>query len=184
MKKLILSVLMVSVCNSTFAGVRGSIGYETQSIKTHTQIPYAICTPKCSKIYNDYYSNTNNNGLRLNLGYEQHVYGPVSIDLMAGTTPSFMDFRLESNIIYNINNNLSIKAGINRYQERSNSTFKYKPESGYQVGLEYKLPSQGELTPFVDIKYYKMNTSYEFSGSNSINNVQKDAVSIGIGLSF
>ncbi len=184
MKKLIVSILMVLMCNQAVAGVKGSIGYEMAKSTTTQEIPYTICTPVCQTVSNTYTFDTKQNGIRLNLGYEQKIAGPVSIDLMAGTTPSLFDLRLESNLIYSVNDNLSIKAGANRYQEKSDSTFKYHPGMGYQAGVEYKLPGQGQVTPFVDVKYYRMNTSYDFAGSNSINNTKTDAVSIGFGLSF
>ena len=177
-----LMVLMMS--NQAMAGLKGSVAYENQSSRTNTSIPYTVCTPTCQTVSNEYSSTSNSNLIRFSVGYEQRIAGPVSVDVMGGTNLSLSDHRLETNLKYDVNSNLSIKAGINGHTERSDSMFKYSPGLGQQAGIEYKLPSQGQVDPFIDVKYYRMNTSYDVSGSNSINDVKKDAVSIGFGLSF
>lgn len=184
MKKLIIALLLVLMSNQALAGVKGSVGYEFQQSTTTQTIPYTVCTPVCQTTNSTSEFQMSNNGLRLNLGYEQHIAGPVSLDVMFGTTPTFFDQRYEANALYAVNDNLKVKAGVNRYTEKNDSTFSYKPGTGFQAGVEYKLPGQGEVSPFVDVKYYRMNTSYDVSGSNSINDKKIDAVSIGIGLSF
>lgn len=184
MKKLLIALMLVLASNQALAGVKGSVGYEKGKAVTTTEIPYTVCTPVCQTVTNTYKTERDTSGIRLNLGYEQHIAGPVSIDLMAGTTPSFFDLRLESNLIYSVNDNLSIKGGVNRYQEKSDANFKYHPGMGFQAGVEYKLPSAGEVTPFVDVKYYRMNSSYDFQNYPNKNDVKYDSVSVGIGLSF
>lgn len=184
MKKLIIALLLVLMSNQALAGVKGSVGYEKGKTTIEQTIPYQVCTPVCQTTNSTGSFDLDYSQLRLNLGYEQQISGPVSVDLMAGTTPSFGDLRIESNLKYSVNDNLSVKAGANRYQEKSSMGFNFEPGYGFQAGVEYKLPSQGEVSPFVDVKYYRMNQSYTIDGSNSQNQQQTNAVSIGIGLTF
>lgn len=184
MKKLIIVLLLVLMSNQALAGVKGSVGYEFTQNTTTQVIPYTVCTPVCQAVTNTYKHKDQANTLRLNLGYEQRISGPVSVDLIGSTNVLFDDLRLESNLKVDLNDNLSIKGGVNRLSKKSGYGINYEPGMGYQAGLEYKLPSQGEVNPFVDVKYYRMNQNYTIDGSNSSNNIKSDAVSIGIGLTF
>lgn len=183
MKKLLIALMMV-LSTQAFAGVKGSVGYEFTQNTTTQVIPYTVCTPVCQTVSNTYEHKDQANTLRLNLGYEQRIAGPVSVDLMGGTNILINDLRLESNLKVDLSDNLSIKGGINRLSKKSGYGINYEPGMGYQAGLEYKLPAQGQVNPFVDVKYYQMNQGYTLDGSNSTNTIKSDAVSIGFGLTF
>ena len=181
MKQFILALLVLTLSTQAFAGVKGNIATESVKSTTTTEIPYTICTPTCIDVSNTYkYESPRTQGLRLGLGYEYMFTDRFGVDLMGNTTTTFFDLRLESNLIYSVTDKVNLKAGVNRYQEKNDSTFNYKPGTGYQLGAEYKL----DKNIYVDFKYLEMNTSYDVSGSNSINDVKKNAVSIGIGFNF
>lgn len=183
MKKLAMLIVLLTSLN-TFAGVKGSIGYEIGKTETVKTIPYTVCAPNCQTVSNTYISNQDSSQLRGNLGYEQTILGPISIDLVGSTNLSLYDFRTESNLIVRVTDLLAVKGGINRYQEKSDDLFKYRPGMGFQVGAKLQFPSAGEVKPFLDVTYHRMNTGYDYTGSNSTTDIHKNVVGVNFGFKF
>lgn len=173
-------IMLMLLSFSANAGMKGGVSFENTNSPNATQHVCKQTGPYSTSCHNDE-SKNNTNSIRGSIGFE--TQGVIGLDLNLSTNLSG-NGRVDSNVIYTVNDKVKVKAGPNYTKQLYSNALGPKPSYeggvGFQVGGEYKLTEKVSLSGQVG----KTNQTLQYDGFSDKIKLDSTVTSVGVVFRF